>query len=127
VILNFRDTTVDFDDKTSKFTFTCADSPVLVIMSTSTMNSVLGFEDGEIDASTFTGAQGSTLTTGSNKASITIVANVSDKLSVIFMNQTTPTILTLTPGIGITMAIYVGTLNGIFTDANVPITVSCNI
>ena len=61
--VNFRNTTVDFDDKTSKFTFTDTNSPVLIIMSDSTMNSVLGF-DGEIDASTFTGSQGSTLTTG---------------------------------------------------------------
>ena len=90
------------------------------------MNSVLSFEDGEIDASTFTGAQGSTLTTGVNKASITIVANVSDKLSVTFMNQTTPTVITLTPGVGILMGTYVGTLNGLFTAAGVPITATYN-
>ena len=125
-VFNNGNTTVDFDDKTSKFTFTCADSPVLVIMSTSTMNSVLGFEDGEIDASTFTGAQGSTLTTGINKQSISIVANVSDKLAVMFIDHTTPTVITLTPGIGITMGTYVGTLNGLFTAASVPITATYN-
>ena len=41
------------------------------------MNSVLGFEDGEIHASAFTGAQGSILPTGVDEGSITIVANVS--------------------------------------------------
>ena len=59
------------------------------------MHTVLGFDDGEIDASVFTGAQGSALSTTVNKASISIVANVSDKLSVTFVNQATPTVITL--------------------------------
>ena len=95
-------------------------------MPTSPMHTVLGFDDGEIDASVFTGAQGSVLTTTVNKASISIVAGVSDQLSVTFVNQITPTVITLTPGIGITLGKYVGTLNGLFTAANVPITATYN-
>ena len=59
VDVTFNSITVDYNDKTNCFLFTSSASCIVVILPDSTMNSVIGFEYGLVEASIYTGAQGS--------------------------------------------------------------------
>ena len=102
--------------------FTHGSSPFVIIKSSSTINTELGFEPGEVDLIAFIGVQGSTLYTTVQKT-ISIVAGVRDSLSVKFFNQTNPTGVTLSPaGFAIPMATFVASLTANFTAAGLAIT-----
>ena len=87
------------------------------------MNFVLGFEPGEVDLKAFIGVQGRTLHTTVQKTTLSIVAGLTDSLSVKFFNQTNPTGVTLSPaGFAIPMATFVASLTANFTAAGLAIT-----
>ena len=67
------DILISYDDKTYKYTFTHITSLFLIIRPASTMNTVLGFESGEIADTVLQNPQGSTLTTDVDKYSYTII------------------------------------------------------
>ena len=69
---------------TNMYMFSHTLSPFLVIRPTSTMNTVLGFEPGEIDGTVTTNPAGSTLTTNIDKGSFSITANTNDILYIVF-------------------------------------------
>ena len=95
--------TISYSDITNMYTFTDSQSPFLEIQAISTMNSVLGFEEGKIDVSAFTDVQGSVLTTTVQRTTVSIIQNISDKLSIQFFNQSSPTIITISPCLGLAM------------------------
>ena len=122
--LNLTDQTVKitYNDTTNKCTFTHPTSLFLIIMPTSTMNTVLGFESGEIYTTVFENIQGSTLTTNLNKGSFTIIAGTSDQLAVLAYDQAVHTVITLTAGAVRTGANVVADINAKFIASGVPIT-----
>ena len=116
------DVLISYNDTTSKCTFTHPNSLFLIIMPTSTMNTVLGFESGEIADTVFQNPQGSTLRTDVNKNSFDIVTGTSDTLAVLAYDQSVHTVITLAAGVGITGANIVADLNANFVANGIPIT-----
>ena len=113
---------ITYNDTTSMCTFTHPISLFLIIMPTSTMNTVLGFESGEIADTVFQNPQGSTLRTDVNKNSFDIVTGTSDTLAVLAYDQSVHTVITLAAGVGITGANIVADLNANFVANGIPIT-----
>ena len=98
---NFANITVDYSDSTNMYTLTTAagTTHILTILATSTMNSVLGFEQGLVNNS----VANATMTRSSLKSpntkigTITVITNTNDNLRITAPNGTALNI-TLTAG-----------------------------
>ena len=86
------DILISYDDKTYMYTFTHITSLFLIIRPSSTMNTVLGFESGEIADTVLQNPQGSTLTTEVDKYSFTTIN--SNTLAVLAYGKSVHTVIT---------------------------------
>ena len=127
VDVTFNSITVDYNDKTNCFLFTSTASAIVVILADSTMNSVIGFEYGLVEASRYTCAQGSYKSNNGQRTCGPITLDTNDTLMISFFPFTNITTIKIAPGT-YTGATIVAELNAKLLASNIqyPIVASFN-